>query len=476
MTRARVGLALVAAAILCCLIFIVPQTYADSYVRIVRLSDMDGDVQIDRNTGHGFEKAVPNLPITQGVRLQTGANGRAEIEFENGSALRMTANSSVQFGQLSLRPNGERANEIRVNQGTVYVHYKHKGDESLRLLFGDGSMQLTKDVNLRLNFAQPHAQVAVFKGEVQVDSTSQVSEVKKNQTYSFDLANASTFEPAKGIAPNPSDDWDRERTEYLEASGHTYGSPYRYGYSDLYRYGSFTSAPGYGLVWVPANAGFGFDPYSNGYWSFYPGTGYVWVSGFAWGWTPYRYGRWAWIPAVGGWAWVPGYWNQWNTGVAVINPPPAWRNPLPPTPGSGTTVVVGPGPRPPRDIHVEGPTPNPNGDGTMTNPAVNSGARSAPGNRALDTQTGATTTAAPAPAQTAEPMVRPGRDQHSAAPAQTPPSRQMSPQPSPPPAAAPSRPAAPPREAASPHSNMSTGGASHHQGGASHSKASANPK
>ena len=51
-------------------------SFADSQARIVRLSQVDGDVQIDRNTGQGYEKAFINLPVTQGAKLRTGA-GRA---------------------------------------------------------------------------------------------------------------------------------------------------------------------------------------------------------------------------------------------------------------------------------------------------------------------------------------------------------------------------------------------------------------
>ena len=40
---------------------------ADSQARIVRLSDVQGSVQIDKNTGMGFENAFLNLPITQGT-------------------------------------------------------------------------------------------------------------------------------------------------------------------------------------------------------------------------------------------------------------------------------------------------------------------------------------------------------------------------------------------------------------------------
>src|ERR1700729_1594357 len=38
-------------------------SFADSQARIVRLSQVDGDVQIDRAVGRGYEKAFINLPI-----------------------------------------------------------------------------------------------------------------------------------------------------------------------------------------------------------------------------------------------------------------------------------------------------------------------------------------------------------------------------------------------------------------------------
>ena len=49
---------------------------------VVRLSQVDGDVQIDRNIGQGYEKAFLNLPVTQGTKIQSGRDARAEIEFE----------------------------------------------------------------------------------------------------------------------------------------------------------------------------------------------------------------------------------------------------------------------------------------------------------------------------------------------------------------------------------------------------------
>src|SRR5258705_12476211 len=78
-------------------------SFADSQARIVRLSQVDGDVQIDRNTGQGYEKAFVNLPITQGVKLRSGNEGRAEVEFEDGSTLRITPGTVVEFSELARR-------------------------------------------------------------------------------------------------------------------------------------------------------------------------------------------------------------------------------------------------------------------------------------------------------------------------------------------------------------------------------------
>src|ERR1700747_1960925 len=84
------------------------RSFATSQIRIVRLSDVHGDVQIDSNTGQGYEKAFLNLPLTQGVKIQTKQDGRAEVEFEDGSTSRITPAAVINFPHLSLRASGGR--------------------------------------------------------------------------------------------------------------------------------------------------------------------------------------------------------------------------------------------------------------------------------------------------------------------------------------------------------------------------------
>src|SRR5579863_2764013 len=79
-----------------------------SKVRIVRLSEVKGEVQVDRDTGRGFESAMANLPIVEKSRLQTGT-GFAEVEFEDNSTLRLAPDSLVEFSQLDRLQGGTTA-------------------------------------------------------------------------------------------------------------------------------------------------------------------------------------------------------------------------------------------------------------------------------------------------------------------------------------------------------------------------------
>jgi hypothetical protein len=95
-----------------------PSARADSQARIVRLSLVDGPVKIDR--GQGFEKAITNMPITQGMKLSTAADARAEVEFEDGTTLRLAPRTDVEFPILGLRSSGARFTTVLVTQGTAY--------------------------------------------------------------------------------------------------------------------------------------------------------------------------------------------------------------------------------------------------------------------------------------------------------------------------------------------------------------------
>ena len=314
-------------------------SFADSQARIVRLSQVDGDVQIDRNLGQGYEKAFINLPVTQGAKLRTGADARAEIEFEDGSTLRLAPGSVLEFPELARRDSGARASSMELMAGTAYLNFKGDKEGQFSLGFGRESLTLAKPAHLRVAMKGSSATVSVFNGEVEVSGSSGQVDVGKKHSATFDLAGTSPYSLANNLEPDPYDEWDKQQEKYHQQyRGNSY-SPYAYGSSDLNYYGSFYNMPGYGMVWQPYLVGAGWDPFMNGAWMWYPGAGYAWISSYPWGWTPYRYGSWTYLQTYG-WFWQPGgTLTGWNTGVRIVNPPQTFIPPRPPA-MPGQTLLV----------------------------------------------------------------------------------------------------------------------------------------
>ncbi|MGO9303345.1 MAG: FecR domain-containing protein [Candidatus Korobacteraceae bacterium] len=158
---------------------------ADSHVRIVRLSSVEGQVQMDRATGEGLERAILNTPIVEGTRLVTGSDGLAEIEFENQSALRLTEDSEVKFSKLLMNDAGVKIDQIEVVKGLVYLDAASKGDDVYRLMVGSNSFLVRRDTEMRLSAGPDQIQVAVFKGEVQLENQPQPVIVGKKETLTL---------------------------------------------------------------------------------------------------------------------------------------------------------------------------------------------------------------------------------------------------------------------------------------------------
>jgi len=293
-----------------------------SKVRIVRLSEVKGHVQLDRNNGRGFEPGIANLPIVEQSRLRTG-EGVAEVEFEDNSTLRLAPDSEVDFPQLERLSGGLTASSVHLVQGMAYISLvKSKTGNEFNLLFGEQKLALPQGSHIRLQLDGAEARMAVLDGSLRLDEQSGALDVPKKKTVTFDLLEHQQPTVAKDILPEPYDSWDQSAAGY-HARVANYsafnGSPYSYGLNDMAYYGSFMDAGGcgMGMMWRPYFASAAWDPYSNGAYAWYQGAGYSWVSPYPWGWTPYHSGSWGFCPGMG-WGWQPGgNWNGLNNIAAV---------------------------------------------------------------------------------------------------------------------------------------------------------------
>jgi hypothetical protein len=307
-----------------------------SRVRIVRLSEVRGAVQMDRRTGQGFEPAIANLPVVEQTVLRTEA-GVAEVEFEDNSTLRLAPNSTVAFPIMERAPSGATVSEAQLLSGTAYVSMVKDSGNGMTLLFGSPNklekLQLGPGSHIRLETTASEGTIAVLGGTAHLTGPGGEMDVAAKHTATLSLAADSSPEVAKKIAPETLDSWDKQATDYharVATLGAFNNSPYAYGMNDLSYYGAFTNTGGCGTMWRPYFASAAWDPYANGTWAYYPGNGYSWVSPYPWGWTPYHYGSWSFCPGSG-WGWMPGgMWNGLNnvpSNTGVDGSVPAGNNP-----------------------------------------------------------------------------------------------------------------------------------------------------
>ncbi len=326
-----------------------PESSGAPGVRIVRLSQVNGEAQLDRKTDRGFETAFANLPIAQNQRLQTH-DGLAEVEFEDNSTLRITPNTLIEFPALQRSPSGTTITTVKLLSGTLYVSLAGTKGNEFTVAFGNDTIVVNPSTHIRIDTDASKSKLAVFNGTVQVTNSSGTVTVGKNKSLAFDAAGQIPPVVAKSEEPGSFDEWDKKEMDYhnvrsVPASFTGGGSSYLYGVNDMNYYGSFADT-GCGSMWRPYLASAAFDPFANGVWAWYPGAGYSWVSPYPWGWTPFHYGSWNYC-SNGGWGWRPG--GQF-TGIAnyqtVLNPaststcPNCLRPPRAPISGQSTLVVV----------------------------------------------------------------------------------------------------------------------------------------
>ena len=296
-----------------------------SKVRIVRLSQVKGAVEIDRSNGRGFERAIANLPIVEQNQLRTG-EGIAEVEFEDNSSMRLAPDSEVEFPTLARDATGATISSMHVVRGTAYVSLLKPQNKAAAnqfvLIFGARKLALDPATHVRLELQGTKAKLAVFEGAVHVaDTDGDQTVIPKKKTATFEVFDRNQPVVTKDIESIPFDTWDHTAASYHSNVGafSAFNSPYAYGLSDMSYYGSFSDAGGCGSMWRPYFASAAWSPYSNGSWAWYPGAGYSWVSPYPWAWTPYHYGSWAYCDNVG-WGWMPGGGWYGLDNVAALSP------------------------------------------------------------------------------------------------------------------------------------------------------------
>jgi hypothetical protein len=316
--------------------------------RAVRLSYVEGEVHLYQGSEQLTDQALANTPLFEGTRIDTGNDGRAEIQFEDGSVVRLSPQSSVTLSVLQgLSANAERNAEILLNSGLAYFELQGESDSNhMKVRLGDTEVTAGGFTVLRIDVDKTPGEVAVFSGNAHLESGSRLTlDLHGGESVALNVSDPSNYNLAETIEPDSWDAWNSDRDQDLSsaAGDRTEASENQPdnqnpAWGDLDANGNWYNVPDQGYVWSPNEASNSdWDPYGNGYWMDTPNYGYTWISGYPWGYLPYQCGAWNFYSSFG-WGWAPGGCSPWwgGGGGWIFNigyAPPRYRHPVrPPRP------------------------------------------------------------------------------------------------------------------------------------------------
>src|ERR1051325_9760640 len=295
----------------------IPSAYADSsHARIIRLSLVTGDVRFATQT-HGdpladakadWEAAQQNLPIRQGYVLATD-NGRAEVEFENGTLAFLKENTVLEFYDLSLK-DGALITRLVLRQGSASFHVNPVSGDYFSVTGGDFTVEAGNRATFRLDNFDDGSSVEDIVGRVTVLHQDETTRLEKGQSLSMKAGDESSLTVGRVPGQDEFDRWvsgqiDTVSTATAATMQYTNSPYYAAGFGSLYSYGSWFNCGGYGFGWRPFGVSSAWSPFTDGQWILDPAFGWTWVSFQPWGWAPYHYGGWLFDSGCGGWFYSP---------------------------------------------------------------------------------------------------------------------------------------------------------------------------
>lgn len=293
-----------------------------SHARIVRISYVQGTVQFNG------QAAIMNTPVTQDGQLVTGADGLAEVEFEDGSKIRLASETEVTFAQLARLSTGEAMTRVDLDEGEAEFLIPASSAGGFAVNVRGKNILFKNPGRFRiLSTNSTPLEIAVWKGEAEVhdlESGQQVS-VRDRETFALNPADLGEYDLEKSVLADDLDRWSEQRDEELRtnyvASNPTY---------NVYNQNYYQTGGGYASVppYVYDFNAFGGCPYYG--WGF--GQPFGLLPGSCWG-PGFGFGAFGFSP----FGFSPFFFSP---GVVVVNPILP-RRPIPIRPPVVPTIAKG---------------------------------------------------------------------------------------------------------------------------------------
>ncbi len=286
-----------------------------------RITVMEGSATVSRENA-GNMNASLNFTIEPLDVLATQGNGRAVVQFIDGTLLKLDQNTRVEFLEIGSSDNGKNLSVLaRLWNGAILVDVSDDSnfqERSFRVDTEDSSIYFLSNGKYRLDRTGSETTLKVISGTAEMSENDAstlfhsgemgrasrgYNSISKSYFNTFDMDNF--------------DMWARNTYDRRPAASAQYvPTEIRHYVTELDSNGTWyydTSLATY--VWHPNIVDTSWSPYSNGYWAWSP-YGMTWTSYYNWGFAPFHYGAWDFSLSFG-WVWIPGRyyspaWVSWN--------------------------------------------------------------------------------------------------------------------------------------------------------------------
>ena len=241
-------------------------------IRLARFSYVKGNVTWRTSDNAAWSPASVNLPIRQGAQVWVTDGGRAEVQFDDGSLLRLGSGAVVTLQTLFSDADGEFT-ELQMSDGLATLELRasksiYQMDTPLVSVKSEGPSKVRIGVD-------SDVEVAVQGGRAAVEGSGHKTVLEAGGYLDIPDADAAF---SAGRLPD-ADSWDRwndgrDRQLADADSGDRLPANIDLVAGDLGDYGAWHEDSRYGQVWCPAVSDAGWRPYQHGTWT--------WVEPFGW--------------------------------------------------------------------------------------------------------------------------------------------------------------------------------------------------
>ncbi|MCP5103084.1 MAG: FecR domain-containing protein [bacterium] len=283
------------------------------------ISYVEGNPKVIR-TDKTQEDATVNLPVVPGDLIVTGAKSRCELQFDNGTVMRIGKKSRLKVVTVLAKSLTTRwkITTLELQHGKLYTINQSYNNERFQIITPNAAIKLKRNSISTIDFRGGKTLITCDRGKFDVmfgDEAKDLSKetVKKGKTYTVTSDHKLA---AKGKRDIDFMAWN----EYIDKNFKQlhYGVSkvpkkiYKYNKALVHWAEKWSSLVGewvyddlFGYVWKPADEIFAHAarPFFHAKFVNVGGQMFI-VPTQQWGWAPAHLGTWVWMKW--GWTWIPG--------------------------------------------------------------------------------------------------------------------------------------------------------------------------